>query len=308
MTSMDAKSRDAKSGDANSGRRPDSGAIPKLDRASPIPLYVQIKQQLLAMIATWDVRDNRFYGDNELCRIFEVSRMTVRQAVQELVNDGFLTRIRGTGTFVPIPKIEEHFTPLMNLRDQWASHGRPMRVEVLAFEERQCPAEIATALDVAADVPVRYIQRLRFSGQVPIAIDHRFIPLAVARDLAREDAEHSILHALWNRFDLSHGDLRIEAATADEEAAKLLHMLPGAPMLVRHLQYYDTDKRPVMAGYSLYRADLVRYSMTVPLSRDAETGEEATTDSESGSHVVRLTREVSSSRQDARRRPAGEAS
>lgn len=291
----------------NSSRPPKNAEIPKLDRASPIPLYVQIKQRLLAMIATWNERDNRFYGDNELCQMFGVSRMTVRQAVRELVNDGFLTRIRGTGTFVAIPKIEERFTPLMNLRDQWASHGRPMQVEVLAFEERRCPADIAALLDIAAESPVRYIRRLRFSGQVPIAIDHRFIPLPFARDLAREDAEHSILHALWNRFELSHGDLRIEAATADEDSAGPLHMVPGAPILVRHLQYYDTGKRPVMAGYSLYRADLVRYSMIVPLSRGSEVGEEATTDSDSGSRVVRLTREVASPRQVSGRRPGGEA-
>ncbi len=285
-----------------------SGTNSKLDRTSPIPLYVQIKQRLLAMIATWDDRDDRFHGDNELCEMFGVSRMTVRQAVRELVDDGFLTRVRGTGTFVTIPKIEEHFTPLMNLRDQWASRGRPMRVEVLAFEERPCPAEFAALLDIAAESPVRYIRRLRFSGRVPIAIDHRYIPLPIARDLAPKDAEHSILHALWNWFELSHGDLRIEAATADEEVAGLLRMLPGAPLLVRHLQYYDTDKRPVMAGYSLYRADLVRYSMTVPLSRGAGRDEEATTDSESGSHVVRLTREIAASRQESGPRTSGKSS
>lgn len=294
--------------DGSSGRRPGSEAIAKLDRSSPIPLYVQIKQRLLALIATWDESDSRFYGDNELCQMFEVSRMTVRQAVQELVNDGLLTRTRGSGTFVPIPKIEERFTPLMNLGDQWASRGRPMQVEVLAFEERQCPAEMAAALDIVADEPVRYIQRLRFSGQVPIAVDHRYIPLPMARDLAREDAVFSILHTLWNSFELSHGELRIEAATADKEVAGLLRIVPGAPLLVRHLQYYDTGERPVMAGYSLYRADLVRYSMTVPLSRDARSGEEASSDFGPESRVMRLTREVAPPRQNAWRRPRGKAS
>lgn len=294
--------------DAPRSGRPDSGAVPKLDRSSPIPLYVQIKQRLLALIATWDESTTRFYGDNELCQMFEVSRMTVRQAVQELVNDGFLTRTRGSGTFVPIPKIEERFTPLMNLGDQWASRGRPMQVEVLAFEQRPCPADIAQALDIAADEPVRYIQRLRYSGQVPIAIDHRFIPLPMAGDLEREDAGQSILHSLWNRFELSHGDLRIEAATADKDVAKLLRIVPGAPLLVRHLQYYDTAERPVMAGYSFYRADLVRYSMTVPMSRDAEDADGAGAGSERQSRVMRLTREVAPPRQNAWRRPTGKAS
>ncbi len=286
--------------DADLARCPGGEAIAKLDRSSPIPLYVQIKQRLLALLATWDESNTRFYGDNELCRMFEVSRMTVRQAVQELVNDGFLTRTRGSGTFVPIPKIEERFTPLMNLGDQWASSGRPMQVEILAFEERRCPAEMAAALEIPVDEPVRYIQRLRFSGRVPIAIDHRFIPLPLASGLAREDAVYSLLHALWNQVELSHGELRIEAATADKDVAGLLRIVPGAPLLVRHLRYYDTGERRVMAGYSLYRADLVRYSMTVPLSREADSALE--------SQVVRLTREVASSRQDAWRRETEEAS
>ena len=106
------------------GQPLNSGTNAKLDRTSPIPLYVQIKQRLLAMIATWGDRDNRFHGDNELCEMFGVSRMTVRQAVRDLVDDGFLTRVRGTGTFVAIPKIEEHFTPLMNLRDQTSPQSK----------------------------------------------------------------------------------------------------------------------------------------------------------------------------------------
>jgi len=260
-----------------------------LDRESPIPLYVQIKRHLLALIATWDGKDDRFYTDNELCRMFGVSRMTARQAVQELVGEGFLRRVRGFGTFIAPQKVEERFTPLMNFRDQWASRGRPMRIAVLAFEQRPCPAESAEILGLEAGAPVRYIRRLRFSGDVPIAIDHRYVPLALAATLAPEDAERSILHALWEHFDLCRGELQIEASTADEAQARLLRMVPGDPILVRHLRYVDSDGRAVMVGHSCYRADLVRYALTVPLAR---AGSDAEADPEVDGRVAQLTREV----------------
>ncbi|MGH6914073.1 MAG: GntR family transcriptional regulator, partial [Geminicoccales bacterium] len=114
-----------------------------VDRTSPIPLYVQIKQLLTRRIAAWEHKRANFYTERELCERFGVSRMTVRQALQELAREGFLRRERGSGTFVALEKIEERFTPRMNLRDQWASRGRPMSVRVLAWREATCPAAMA---------------------------------------------------------------------------------------------------------------------------------------------------------------------
>src|SRR5258707_6758842 len=82
-----------------------------LDRGSPIPLYLQIKQYLSRQIAVWEQNNDKFYTDGDLCDMFGVSRMTVRQAVQELVDDGLLKRARGVGTFVVMRKIEERLAP-----------------------------------------------------------------------------------------------------------------------------------------------------------------------------------------------------
>jgi GntR family transcriptional regulator len=71
-----------------------------LERESPVPLYLQIKEHLVRDIAAAGARRDKFYTDSELCAKFRVSRMTVRQAVQELVNDGLVKRARGIGTFI----------------------------------------------------------------------------------------------------------------------------------------------------------------------------------------------------------------
>lgn len=274
--------------------RSDSDEDWALDRTSSIPLYIQIRQLLLRRIATWDAPDESFYSDNELCAKLKVSRMTVRQAVQQLVQEGFLRRVRGMGTFVALEKIEERFTPIMNLRDQWASHGRPMSVDVLTFEECPAPPAMAKALDVEPGSAIRYIRRLRSSSQVPIAIDHRYLPLDIAADLTRQGAAGSILHAIGEHHALSHGDLKIEAASATPDEVALLRLLPGDPLLVRHIRYVTADHRPVLAGWTAYRGDLVRYAFQVPLSIGGPMADGE--DDFDGTHnVVRLVREVSTS-------------
>jgi GntR family transcriptional regulator len=237
-----------------------------LDRASPLPLYAQIKQRLLALIATWDAADDRFFTDEQLCQRFGVSRLTVRQAVQSLVEDGFLVRARGTGTTVRRDKIEEHFSPRMNFLDEWASRGLNMRAEMLAFDRIPAPAAIAAALKLRPGTRVRYIRRRRLAGAVPVSIDDRYLPLELAAKLTVRDVEtRSLLDVLWRQIQLDHCDQQVEALLAEGELVGLLSVMPGAALLARRLVYFDRDGHPVMAGGSYHRADLVRYAVQIAL-------------------------------------------
>lgn len=245
-------------------------AVEVIDRSSPLPLYVQIKRRLIQMIAAWDRSDLRFHTDDELVRIFKVSRMTVRQAVQELVNEGHLTRMRGVGTFVGAEKMDESFTPEMDFITQWADRGRPLVLSLRRFERALCPPRYAASLGLAEDAPVLHLERLRSSGGIPISIDYRYILTDFEDAFDRDSVEHcSLLDLLRTRVELDRGVMRIEAASADGEIAEILQILPGDPVLVRHLVYLDTAGRPVMAGYSIYRADQSRYVVTVPVAKGA---------------------------------------
>jgi GntR family transcriptional regulator len=243
-----------------------------LDRQSPLPIYVQIKRRLLSLIASWDRMDHRFYTDDELCRLFGVSRMTVRQAVQGLVDAGLLARSRGRGTTVVGQKIDEHFGPKMDFIDQWATHGRPLKLTLLEFDQRPCPTSIAPLLDLAPKTPVRYVERLRFAGGIPISWDKRYLTLDAGRGLSRTDVKsRSLLDVINANTPLDHGDIRIEATLARGDDAERLQLLPGDPVLVREAVYADKLGRPAMAGHSIYRADQARYSMRVPLGGAAES-------------------------------------
>ncbi len=239
-----------------------------LDRASPLPLYAQIKQRLIGLIATWDEPDRRFYSDEELCELFCVSRDTVRQAVSELAREGLLTRSRGLGTFVSMRKVRERFEPGMDFLRQWAANGTPMQPRVLAFERRGADETIAAALEVAVGAPVLAIKRMRSAAGVPVAIDYRYLPAELVSNWDESAALGSPLHLLWKRVKLREGEFEIEAAAAGPEDVEYLHLAPGAPVLVRTLKYRDLASRLVLVGRTVHRADLVRYSLSVPLSAE----------------------------------------
>jgi GntR family transcriptional regulator len=272
-----------------SGARKSGGDTIELDRESPIPLYLQIKLYLSRQIAVWAQQNDKFYTDSELCDMFGVSRMTVRQAVQELVDDGLLKRARGIGTFVVARKIEERLTPAMNFPELWFESGRPVRLEVLTYDTRPCPPSFAEDLGIASGAPVRYIYRLRTAGAMPIALDHRYVPLAVVGDLTQADAASSILRTFWDRFEMSHAEIHLEATSAGQQEVQWLGVPLGAPLMLRRMRYLTKDGLAVLGGYTLYRADVVRYSIQMPLSQ--ETIEPAQRGEDKG-RVVRLKREM----------------
>ena len=244
-------------------------ANPPLDRKSPLPLYAQIKQRLMGMILRWNKADRRFYSDEQLCECFCVSRDTVRQAVAELVNEGFLTRSRGLGTFISASKLEERFGPGMDFQKQWAAHGTPTQSTLLIFERRPASEEVAAALQLAEGAPILFIKRVRAAANVPVAIDYRFLPAERVTDWNKESVRGSPLHLLWQTVDLDSGEFAIEAGVAGPEEVEYLHLAPGAPVLIRTLRYRERAGRLVMAGYTVHRGDLVRYSLNVPLVRSA---------------------------------------
>lgn len=237
-----------------------------VDRESPLPLYAQIKRRLRAAILAWPPGDDRFHTEHALCATYGVSRATVRQAVAELESEGLLRRRQGFGTWVNRQKIEESFSPLTNFSDQWARSGRALKVELHRAERIACPAPFAEMLGLPAGAPVQYLERFRVADGMRVAWDRRFIPATVAEGLSRRDfAKVSLLDVLARKVEFDHGEIHLESALAGEDHAELLDLLPDDPVLMRHLIYFATDKRPVLAGLSVYRAEQVRYKISAPM-------------------------------------------
>lgn len=240
-----------------------------VNRTSPIPLYEQIRRQLLSMVLSWPAENERFHTDQELSEIFGVSRMTVRQAVQELVNSGFLRRVRGSGTFVCTGKVEERMSLESSFIDQWADSGQHLEFEVLRCEAEPCPGHVYRQLNISKDDLVWSIVRRRKVGDIPISVDYRYIPSKLVKEIRADQVEsNSLLFLVSKDVALDYGDLTVEAELADAEKAEVLSLMPGDPLLKRSLHYYTEEKEIALYGVSYYHAGQVRYSFRVELGDD----------------------------------------
>jgi GntR family transcriptional regulator len=244
-----------------------------ISRDSPIPLYFQIVTHLRAEIATRSPGD-RFHTEEELARLFEVSKMTVRQAVQQLVKEGLLRRVRGVGTFVGSPVIEQKLDQIREFLDQWFFQGRTVKVHIQAFTERPCPDDVAKTLQVVPREPILYVRRVRFADEVPLVLDHRFLPLAIGRRLTRDDLVEKTIHTTITeklQIPVAGQQMEIWADHARPEEANALGIRRGDPVLVRTGTFFTPAGEPIWTGRSHFRSDRYRYSIYVPVKAETSS-------------------------------------
>jgi len=230
-----------------------------------VPLYRQVQTGIEDLI-----RDSRSsagleLSDAHLSERFGVSRITVRRAVDELVDAGVLYRIQGVGTFVRPKKLREKLT-LNSFLDAWTQKAGKFDVRVAAFEKIEADDQTGERLNVAPGTELVYVQRLRFQKKTLVAIDDRFIRADCCRRLIRQDIlTSSLVDFLRNRekIPLAHGEMDIEARAADRREAKIFGVKVGSPVLVRRVTFVTKDNVPVLTGISTYRADRVSYRLTV---------------------------------------------
>ena len=226
-----------------------------------IPLYRQLQSRIEELIRRHDGSGKLPLSDLSLAEHFGVSRITVRRAVDELVNAGVLYRIQGVGTFVRPRKLREQLT-LNSFLDPWARGAGRLDVRLGKFERIVADRDVSERLSVPVGDPVIYVQRLRFQRRALIAVDDRYLRVSDGGQLTTQDVlTSSLVDFLRIRasIEISHGEMDIEARAADRRAAKMLSIKQGQPILLRQVKFYGAQQRPVLAGVSVYRADRVSY-------------------------------------------------
>lgn len=248
------------------------GVFTHLDRKSPLPLYSQIKERLLEFIQKQvnqrgENLPQKLYPEETLAEMFSVSRATVRQAVQELVNEGILYRVRGVGTFINPPHVSGQLKEIERFVDEWSLQNKKIKVIISAYEIIPAPAEWAKCLNMPPGAPVLYIDRRRYADGMPVALDDRYLPPEMREIVSPEDVQQeSIFLTLARKGGLviEKADYEIGAKAASQQEAARLNIQPGDPLLSRKLVIYAAPARPVITGLSVYRSDLFKYSVSVP--------------------------------------------
>ena len=165
----------------------------EIDRSSPVPLYHQLAEQLSQAIADGRLKPgDPFENEMSVADRLQLSRPTVRRAIQELVDQGLLVRRRGLGTTVANRKVHRKFQ-LSSLYDELSRDGRSPRTAVLDLVE-ETDEHAAASLDLPPDTPLLHITRLRYADDVPLAVMNNWLPPAHA-DLTSDELELDGLYA-----------------------------------------------------------------------------------------------------------------
>jgi DNA-binding GntR family transcriptional regulator len=236
----------------------------RIDRSSPVPLYYQVAQRLEQMIESGEMpAGSRLENEIALADQLGLSRPTMRQAIQHLVDKGLLVRKRGVGTQVVHAPVRRQIE-LSSLFDDLDRAHRQPRTEILSFATVPAPDDVAVALRLPAGADVIAFERLRYAADEPLALMRNFLPVGIADVSPDKLTERGLYQLLRDAgIQLRVADQTISARKAGATEARLLHETRGAPLLTMMRTAYDHANRAVEYGDHLYRASRYSFELTL---------------------------------------------
>ncbi len=246
--------------------------LPPINRDSAEPLYLQIRNSLLQAIHDGLLPSHqRVPSERELSEMTGVSRMTVRQALQSLINEGVLYTVPGKGTFVSCgPKIEQNLQRLSGFTKEVRAQGFTPGSHVLSVKRIPANEVVARALDIPAGRPVIRITRQRLVDDMPVALESAHLDATRFPGLEEIDFESSSLYDVLQEHygvTLVRAKQMIEAQEVSEDIAPLLGLSPYKPVLAMERVTYDGENTPIEYVRSFYRADRFRLKVELYVDR-----------------------------------------
>lgn len=236
----------------------------ELDRSSPVPLYFQVAERITEAIQSGALPPgSRLDNEIQLAEQLGLSRPTIRQAIQFLVDKGLVVRKRGVGTQVVHGQVKRA-VELTSLYDDLRRAGQEPATRVLALDTVPADESVAAALAIEPGEPVLRLERIRYAQGEPLALLHNWLPVGLApltAEALEERGLYEMLRSTGINMRVAHQRIGARAATPGE--ARLLEERRGCPLLTMVRTTYDDQGRTVEHGSHVYRAS--HYSLEVTL-------------------------------------------
>jgi len=243
---------------------------------SHIPYYIQLMDILREKVqqAEW-VPGDQIPGEQDLCEQYQVSRTVVRQALRELEFEGVISRQKGKGTFISLPKISEGLVQkLTGFYQDMVERGLKPGSQVLHQNVISSNDKIANFLNIKSGEKVIDIQRLRFINDEPIQLVTTYIPFDVCPSLASVDLSNRSLYEYLEKecgIYLAKGHRYIEAVLANDYEAALLGIERGDPLLLLDSVSFSENGQPIEYYHALHRGDRSRFEVELVRLRESNT-------------------------------------
>jgi GntR family transcriptional regulator len=242
---------------------------------SRIPYYVQLMDILKERVQQKDwLPGDQIPGEQELCELYQVSRTVVRQALRELELKGVISRRKGKGTYVSLPKISEGLIQkLTGFYQDMVERGIKPVTKVLNQNVSPSNEKVTRFLNIQPSDKVIEIQRLRFIGEEPIQLVTTYLPFEICPSLASVDLTNRSLYEYLEKeygIFIAKGRRYIEAVLANDSEAALLGIDRGAPLLMLDSISFTENGQPVEYYHAVHRGDRTRFEVELFRSRKSE--------------------------------------
>ena len=230
---------------------------------SSTPLYAQVEAVLASNIADGTLAQrSQLPTEESLIERFQVSRTTVRKAIQNLASRGLIEIQRGKGTFVAARKITQELTELSGFVEDMEALGRTPTACLIDKKVTPASDTVARQLGVATGTRVVRIERVRLCDGVPLSFDETYLPREIGEKVMTDDLEaEPIFSLLEQKYDipLVEAEYRLEAVAADADVARVLGVELGSPIFRIERTSYSAGKQPVDYEKLHYRGDMIQF-------------------------------------------------
>jgi GntR family transcriptional regulator len=232
-------------------------------KSGPLPRYYQLKEIIRERIRAGEWQPGSLIpSERELCERYSISRMTARQSITELVNEGLLYREQGKGTFVGRPKIAQQLLRLTGFTEDMRAREQRPGAKILTAEMWPADETTAESLRIKPGQAVFRLRRLRSADAEPLAIETSCLSFFGCERLLDEDLEgHSLYQVLEEVYDLPplEAEQELEAGLASVDEAHLLEVPVNSPILRTRRVTTTRRNQPIEYATSVYRGDKYRF-------------------------------------------------
>lgn len=238
-------------------------------RSTPIQLHYQLANELRNYIqsGSWNIGD-MFPTDREIMEKYKVSATTVRRAVKQLVEEGWIERKPGKGTFIKKEPIKEELGNLTGFFEEMTNKGFVPKAEIIELREITADAALLKEfpeLKKLKQEKLMLIKKLHKVSDKKLIYVSSFWNIDYGKELAKYNLAETGVYEIASRFlnvQLTKAEETISAKAADKEEAEHLGIKKGEPVMVMERLTYEGDN-PIEYAYNVYRADRYRYHITL---------------------------------------------
>lgn len=248
-----------------------------LERNSWEPLYFQIGERLREKIMHELSPGDRIPSENELIAEYGVSRNTVRQAIDALIKQNLVYRLKGKGTFILRERLQYGLLKLVSFTEETYQRGMRPSSRLLRLERMVPPAKIGEKLRLSKGEEVFLVERLRLANGKPMALNYSYHPCSLCPTLDHEDISNdSIYRIIETQYHLNINCAKqvLKPTIASEYEANLLQIKTGSALLQVEGVAYLEDDTPIEYATLIYRGDIYEFPIEAVRRRSGPTSQD----------------------------------